>query len=151
MNITDRDTSSVPAKTVEFTDVIDSASPPPGPAGPFVGENRPLACFPGPPHPLKGKALGGAYPSNPWHAGPFVGEIGPLDRFPGPPHPLKEKASGGACPSNPGPAGPFGTENDPLVHFPGVPHPLEGKALISVSLEPHCERRAKPGADDCSC
>ncbi len=51
------DTSSVPAKTVEFTDVIDSAGPPPGPAGPFGTENDPLDHFPGVPHPLKGKAL----------------------------------------------------------------------------------------------
>ena len=63
MSKADRGTSSVPAKLVEFTDVVDSAGPPPGPAGPFgtenypgpagpfVGKNRPLACFSGPPHP----------------------------------------------------------------------------------------------------
>ena len=70
MSKTGRNTSSVPAKTVEFTDIVDSAGPPPGPAGMFGAEKGPPDLFPG--APLPGPA------------GPFGAEKGSPDRFPNP-------------------------------------------------------------------
>ena len=56
-------TSSDPAKKLVITYYVDSAGPPPGPAGPFAADDRPPACHPrrcSPPQ--RGRLLGIAAP-----------------------------------------------------------------------------------------